>query len=152
MAANSIQNSLRASNGNTRSIEMDALMTDTSAFNAHEDIAILSKIIGKSQNTVNIFDWYDQFKDEIDYWDMDKKVINTTSNGSSQQTESEGHSTKNTKSSKIDKNGETEERKDTTIMKCRFAVALANCERVGLIKIKNNGNELMRLSYMWSSL
>lgn len=150
MATDSIQNVMRASNGNTRSIEMDALMKDTSGFNAHEDIAILSKIIGGSQNTVNIFDWYDQFKDQIDYWDMDKKVVNATRQGSS-RTGDEEHS-KNTKSSKIDKSGDSEERKDTTIMKCRFAVALANCERVGLIKIKNNGNELMRLSYMWSSL
>ena len=128
LTQDAVNSTFKCANGNVRSIYLKALTDPTEYIPSMEhspDVVTLADIVFRSINTANVFDWFDRFSSESAEWE---------------------HSPSGTgkKRKRV-----LAELSPDTILKCRFVNALADLERVGMVKTRNGGTEVARSAYMW---
>ena len=100
---------------------------------AEHDVAVLASIVFESVSAANIYDWYDKFREDCEPWHLP-----TPSSSRSRNSSGSGSSGSN----KGDNNA-------FDFTNCRFVRALSDLESTGLIKVKNGGAEVQRITYLW---
>jgi hypothetical protein len=137
-----VKSALTAANGSIRSFYLQSLTTTGAVNNSNSsfssssssgddiqsDVSVLAEIVMKSVSTTNIFDWFDAFCNNCQQWDP---------------TPASGAGNKKRKREKdIDLS-------EATVLKCKFVNALADLERLGVVKTRSGGMEVSRIAYMW---
>ena len=147
LTAEAASSTFKASNGNVRSIYLDAL-TDAEkhmpGLTQDPDVVVLAAIVMQSMSTANVFDWFDAFREDCLDWEAENAAVAAASNAAAAAA-AEGGKRGVPKKRKR----EREELPEAVVLRCRFVNALSDLERFGFVKTKNGGLEVSRVAYVW---